>query len=259
MDSTNILQLLDEERRVGTDVTATLERTPEIVRCLSANWNGIVYSHFSDADADRIIDTEIERFSRIGNKFEWKVYSHDEPRNLLAKLTERGFRPREEEALMIAPLTELSKTLFRPISDRITINEVIEESMIEDVFEIEAAVWKSSHRNREEMIANINDPIKRDVGFIAYFDGKPVGFARVTTSPESRFAGLWGGSVVEQFRGQGIYRALLRTRIVWAQECPSVEFLRVDALPTSRPILEKYGFSKIASTWPYEWSENLNV
>jgi len=32
-----------------------------------------------------------------------------------------------------------------------------------------------------------------------------------------------------------------------------IRFLRVDALPTSRPILERYGFRQLGSTWPADW------
>jgi GNAT superfamily N-acetyltransferase len=254
MDLTEILKLLDEERRIGADGMATLETTPHVVRYLSANWRGIFYSHFSATETDQIIDAEIERFSRLGGTFEWKIYSHDEPRELPAKLAARGFKPGDEEALMIAMLEDLPETLFQPVSNQITVREVIDESMIDDVFTIEKAVWKSSHRNRDEMVETIRDPLKRDVGFVAYFERKPAGFARVTCSAESRFAGLWGGSVVEEFRGHGVYRALLATRIVLARKRPSVRFLRVDALPTSRPILEKYGFVKASTTWPFEWT-----
>jgi GNAT superfamily N-acetyltransferase len=256
MDLTDILKLLDEERRTGADGTATLEISPHVVRYLSTNWRGIFYSHFSAADTDRIIDEELERFSHLGGTFEWKIYSHDEPRELPAILAARGFKQGPEEALMIATLEGLPESLFHPVPEQISVKEIADESLIDDVFAIEAAVWKSSHRNRDEMVAMILDPLKRDVGFVAYFEEKPAGFARVTCSAESRFAGLWGGSVIEEFRGHGVYRALLATRIAFARERPSVRFLRVDALPTSRPILEKYGFVKASTTWPFEWMFN---
>jgi len=32
------------------------------------------------------------------------------------------------------------------------------------------------------------------------------------------------------------------------------KFLLVDALPTSRPILERLGFEQLAQTWPCEWT-----
>lgn len=189
-----ILKLLDEERRVGADAGANIEKTPHVVRYLSSNWNGITYSCFSSEKADQIIGAEIDRFSRLGGTFKWKVYSHDEPRILLEKLAERGFKQGEEEALMVAPTKDLPETLFRPHSNQITIKELTDESMIDDVFAIETAVWKSTHRSREEMISNLQDSLKRDVGFIAYFKEQPAGFARVTCSAGSQFAGLWGAA-----------------------------------------------------------------
>jgi GNAT superfamily N-acetyltransferase len=98
--------------------------------------------------------------------------------------------------------------------------------------------------------------LERDVGFLAYQDEKPVGFARLTASPDSAFAGLWGGGVLENFRSRGVYRALLAARIAEAKTRPGVRFLRVDALPTSQPILEKYGFVSVAKTWPCNWPAN---
>jgi hypothetical protein len=86
-----------------------------------------------------------------------------------------GFKQGEEEALMVAPPTDLPETLFRPHSNQITIKELTDESMIDDVFAIETAVWKSTHRNRAEMISNLQDSLKRDVGFIAYFKEQPAG------------------------------------------------------------------------------------
>lgn len=116
---------------MGADVTATLEKTPQVVRYLSSNWNGIVYSRFSSEEADQIIGEEIDRFSRLGGTFKWKVYGHDEPRVLLEKLAKRGFKQGDEEALMVASTADLPEALFRPHSDQITIREITDESMIE--------------------------------------------------------------------------------------------------------------------------------
>jgi hypothetical protein len=57
---------------------------------------------------------------------------------------------------------------------------------------------------------------------------------------------------VVAYRGQGLYTALLAIR---AQEAISrhVEFLTVDASAMSRPILEKFGFIKIAESYPCKW------
>ena len=56
-------------------------------------------------------------------------------------------------------------------------------------------------RPPEFLLASINDPSGPDLAFVAYSKQRPIGFGRVTTSLESPFAGLWGGSVLPDFRG----------------------------------------------------------
>jgi len=78
-----------------------------------------------------------------------------------------------------------------------------------------------------------------------------VSSAWVRFNPGSQFASLWGGSTLEQYRGQGHYTALMAVR---AQEAArrGVRFLTVDASPMSRPILEKQGFRVIS------WANDYN-
>jgi GNAT superfamily N-acetyltransferase len=248
-----ILELLDQERRSGVEISGKIEKTPNVVRCLSSDWNGIIYTHFGSEQANSIIRAEVNLFKQLKRSFEWKVYSHDQPSDLLELLGNFGFIQGDEEALMITPLADVSAKLFEATPSNIEIRPITDESMIDDWLGLEQAIWKNSRRTRDVLLSNILDPLKRDLGFIAYFEKTPVGFARATWLPQSRFAGLWGGSVLEEYRGRGIYRNLLAKRIEFLRKHPSVHFLRVDALPTSQPILEKYGFKKLASTWPCEW------
>lgn len=52
------------------------------------------------------------------------------------------------------------------------------------------------------------------------------------------------------FQGRGIYRALVAHRARIAAE-RGFRYLQVDALPTSRPILERLGFVQLSKTTPY--------
>jgi len=124
---------------------------------------------------------------------------------------------------------------------------------IEYFLQLETEIWGASFTTREFLRFNQSDPLRRDLALIAYMDEKPAGMARVTASSQSQFAGLWGGSVLNEYRGRGVYRSLLSARILRAKELKSTRYLRVDALRTSRPILEKYGFSRVGSTWPAVW------
>jgi GNAT superfamily N-acetyltransferase len=99
------------------------------------------------------------------------------------------------------------------------------------------AIAGRSTTTREFLLSGLSDQLQRNLAFVAYGDHNPIGFGRVSASPQSCFAGLWGGSVLSDFRGRGVYRALLAARIQHAKKFNSVRFLRVDALPASRPIL----------------------
>ena len=62
-----------------------------------------------------------------------------------------------------------------------------------------------------------------------------------------------GGGTVTSHRGHGHYRQLVAARAKDARAA-GAKYLIVDALPTSRPILERLGFVHLTDTWPCEWS-----
>src|SRR3954447_4206894 len=85
---------------------------------------------------------------------------------------------------------------------------------------------------------------------VAFVDGKPVSSGRVDLDPDTEFAGLYGGVTLPEYRGRGLYRATVLKRAEIARE-RGYRWLFVDALPTSRPILERIGFTQLTITTPY--------
>jgi len=85
---------------------------------------------------------------------------------------------------------------------------------------------------------------------VAMAGDQPVSAARIEFIPGTDFAGLWGGGTVPAWRGKGIFRALVAYRAGLAAAA-GYRYLQVDALPTSRPILERLGFQVVARTTPY--------
>ena len=210
-----------------------------------------MYSHFSTSVAESVIDNEIRYFAGLRRSFEWKVYSHDEPSDLLTRLQNRGFNIGAEESLMILDLQDLPPGLLASSPGGITVTAVTDDQGIGHFLSLESAIWgPQADTTREFLRSAFGDRLQGNRAFIAFSGEKPIGFARVTVSQRSQFGGLWGGSVLPEFRGRGVYRALLSARIQHAKRFDSVRYLRVDALPTSRPILERYGFARVASTWP---------
>jgi GNAT superfamily N-acetyltransferase len=71
--------------------------------------------------------------------------------------------------------------------------------------------------------------------------------------PGTDFAGLWGGGTVPDWRGRGIFRALVAYRAGLAAE-RGYDYVQVDASLMSRPILLRLGFEPVAITTPYLWT-----
>ena len=85
---------------------------------------------------------------------------------------------------------------------------------------------------------------------VAVVDGKAVSGGRVDFEDGVEFAGLFGGFTLPEFRGRGLYRATVAKRAELARE-RGYRLLYSDALPTSRPILERLGFVPITTTTPF--------
>jgi GNAT superfamily N-acetyltransferase len=73
---------------------------------------------------------------------------------------------------------------------------------------------------------------------------------RVDFPDGSDFASLWGGGTLPAWRGRGVFRSLVAYRARLAQE-RGYRYLQVDASPDSRPILQRLGFTELATTTPF--------
>jgi hypothetical protein len=89
------------------------------------------------------------------------------------------------------------------------------------------------------------------LAYIGIEDNRAVSIGRLYTHRDSAFGGLYGGGTRATHRGQGWYRAIVAARARDALVL-GARFLMVDALPTSRPILERLGFQHLTDTWPCE-------
>jgi GNAT superfamily N-acetyltransferase len=92
------------------------------------------------------------------------------------------------------------------------------------------------------------------VGVVAWADGTPVSAARLELYHGTDFAGLFGGGTHPDWRGRGIFRALVAYRALVAAQ-HGFRYLQVDAMPTSRPILQRLGFVELATTTPFIHSD----
>jgi hypothetical protein len=78
--------------------------------------------------------------------------------------------------------------------------------------------------------------------YLAYVDGKPVGFGRAVFAPWAAL--LLGGATLPEARGRGVYSSVVHAR--WDETVArGVPRIVVSAGPMSAPILERLGFERL--------------
>lgn len=233
---------------------AVVERDGPLVRTFGAWPQGWVeYRDLGDLDEaalDALIARQVARFRELGLRFEWKLHSHDRPPFLADRLVAAGFVPQDLEAVLVA------KTAVVPPGEPpagVTVREVREPDGYRRIGELEAAVWGDDRGWAESFAREAAADPDGLATVVAEADGLVVSAGWVRFPSGTEFATFWGGATLPDRRGRGIYRAVVaeRARLAAAR---GRRYLEVDALPTSRPILERLGFRAVTETRPYVWT-----
>ena len=254
MDTTAILatfdlQMRQQARPDGPGVR--VERVDDVVRQTGGehDWNGILWSDLDQDTADTAIAEQVRHFTSVGVEFEWKLYSHDRPDDLAARLHTAGFLPEPAETLMVAQVQDLPTDVSLPTGVRLRpVTDAADVDRVADVHE--AAFGTDSTWLRHRLLAQLAENAGTVVAVLAMADDQPVCAARMELHPGTDFAGLWGGGTAPAWRGRGIYQALVafRTRVAADR---GYRYLQVDASDQSRPILRRHGFAALSTTTPY--------
>jgi GNAT superfamily N-acetyltransferase len=256
----DLLATFDARMRAAAEADepgARIERDGGVLRQVGAdtsNWHGVIYSDLDDASADAAIQAQIAYFRELGADFEWKLYSHDQPADLGARLLAADFEADAPETLFVAEITQLSSAgLSETLPDGVTLRPVTTTADADLVAEVgDAAFGSGGDRARDRVLARLADDPDTVWTWLAMAGDRPVSSARMLVHPGTGFASLWGGGTAPEWRGRGIYRALVARRMQVASEL-GCEYLQVDASDMSRPILERLGFRALSVTTPYEF------
>src|SRR5215469_16017926 len=113
LDHAAVLAEFDAQVRRGTEPDGSgslAERVGPVVRWTAAGgpgWSGISWSDLDAGTADEVIADQLRFFRGRGERFEWKLYSYDQPADLGQRLLAAGFVREDAESLMIAEVAEL--------------------------------------------------------------------------------------------------------------------------------------------------------
>ncbi|MFI8204056.1 GNAT family N-acetyltransferase [Streptomyces sp. NPDC085937] len=257
-----LLALYDRELREGARPDGpddTVERVGGVVRRTAPahGWNGVVWSDLGAADADAAIAGQIPHYTALGLPFEWKLYGHDLPADLGPRLVAAGFTPGPEETLMAGETGRL--TLDAELPDGVRAVPVTDEAGVDLVAAVhERAFGDDASWLRRQLLDRLTAAPDDVVAVLALAGDVPVSAARMELVPGTGFAGLWGGGTVPDWRGRGIYRALVAHRARVAAD-RGYRYLQVDASAQSRPILERLGLTPLTSTTPYVYETSGSI
>ncbi|WP_175410885.1 GNAT family N-acetyltransferase [Streptomyces sp. TRM64462] len=254
MDHKGVLDLYDRALRRDARPDGPgcrVERDGDVVRQTGPAhaWNGVLWSDLTADRADAAIDAQVRHFDALGLGFEWKLHAHDTPHDLGARLRAAGFEPEPEEALMVAEAARLAAPPELP--DGVELRDVTRPEHVRLMSDVhEEAFGTDATWLRERLLEQLAAQPDTVAAVVALADGRPVASARLETVPGTDFAGLWGGGTVPEWRGRGLYRALVahRARIAAAR---GHRYLQVDASDMSRPVLRRLGFAVLSTTTPY--------
>ena len=186
---------------------------------VGGEWNAVLWPAVD-------VDRALARLRACPGHREWKLYGHD-PHGLAERLLAAGLVPEDEETVLVAAAASIEPTA------------------------VETATDADAYVDLAAQVFGRRFGLPRDaVAVVALVDGEPVSGGRIDLEPGKDFAGLFGGFTLPAFRGRGLYRATVAERARIARE-RGYRWLFVDALPTSRPILERLGFEQLTTTTPY--------
>jgi GNAT superfamily N-acetyltransferase len=251
MNSTELFDTYALETRRQAFPGITVESLPHFLRHTPEGGDGdamVTFASLTPGCEDAMIDEQIAHFARLGRRFEWKLYAFDRPSDLRSRLERRGFVSDPVEVFMVFPLDR-----NMPFVDRLAgveVRRIQDDRGVRDLVAIQEGLYDRSFAWwGDQLLATLAQAPSSISLYGAYADGKAVGGARTDYPENGQFAGIFGGSVLPEYRGRGIYSALLRLRVLEARE-RGYRYLMVDAAPMSRPILEKKGFIPICEIRP---------
>jgi GNAT superfamily N-acetyltransferase len=199
-------------------------------------YNEVLYSVLDPADAQRVAAETVAQYRSWNVPFKWVVGLRSSPPELADHLRRLGLQEWPMQGLCAASdLAVASPSEIR-----------VEKLGSERAAEYATLLARGWELDGTDVVAAYREELSRATGhrlFVAYFEGSPAGVASYFANASS--AHLMGGVVLPQFRGRGVYRALVAGRLYEAHR-EGLGLVTTHARrATSGPILEGFGFDSL--------------
>jgi len=260
-----LLAAYDAQLRGAAEVQGSLhwDRSGPLWRARDRREGFVSYESLEEVGAPDAVDALIaETVAYFAGQpeveeFEWKTRGHDWPADLDQRLRAHGLEPDEVETVMVGEASHLAVDVELP--DGVSVRRVDQlperEAIVTEASEVAAKIFGGGPSGAEML-----DRLDRMDGMEEFWvaeaesdDGRRVICSgRLARVAGTEFAGIWGGSTLPEWRGQGIYRALTAARARAALD-EGVRYINSDCTVMSRPILERSGLVAVTTTTPYVW------
>jgi GNAT superfamily N-acetyltransferase len=204
------------------------------------------------AELDRMIARQRDYFGARGQGVEWKLRAHDLPADLPERLVAAGFVPEEPSTVLLGFAEEVAAEPILP--GGVVLRQVSEAADLRRIADHQTEVWGF---DCSWVAADLSARVSADPGLITILVAE-AGEQLACTAfavyhPGTDFVALLGGTTAPDWRGRGLYRAMVAAR---AREAVARGFrlLHVDASPASAPILRRCGFHEITTSTHYQWT-----
>ena len=256
MNTQKLLVQYDKDLRLRIQYPeARKEITKDVVRIIrrSPGMNAVAFTFANESKLHDVIHREMDYFAPLKQPFTWKVYDHDMLPSLDEQLSDHGFVPDDEAAdVMVLDVENAAPYLFEPA--RLDIRCIGDVAGLKDVISVLDQVWGGHNAWVNERLGlHLSVPGYLSV-YVAYVEDQPASVAW-TYFPGGHFATLFAGSTIPPYRKQGLYTALLSTRLKEIRE-RGYPYAVVETGPMSQPIVAKHGFQHLTTVHDFEWVGN---
>jgi GNAT superfamily N-acetyltransferase len=167
------------------------------------------------------------------------------PDGLEQALLARGGTLDETLDVLALDLSGFDPTSVEPSRD-VELRWTDDLDVLLDAADLNVSVFGGSTPARDELESELpGEVLKHRTGgggsVVAYREGRPVGTGGITVAGGD--ARLWGGAVLPEARGNGIYRAVLAARLQYGIHHGARLAIVKGRVETSAPILRRVGFT----------------
>ncbi|HEV8230218.1 MAG TPA: GNAT family N-acetyltransferase [Candidatus Limnocylindria bacterium] len=199
---------------------------------------------------DATIKMVRNRYSAGRKAFGWVTGPLTRPHDLGERLVAAGLTKTDEMAGMA--LTDLATQIDAPEVD-------IREATLQDV-QNASEMMARAYGIPEDVVRFFNillamsERVAPNRGYFAYVDGQPVAWSYLVYLPDSPIVLLGGAATLPEFRGRGLYSALVARRLADARADGRRAAVIQAVRSTSAPICAKLGFREVCGLELYAWA-----